>query len=91
MKARFQKGALEGSRRKLTALQKGIDVKFSIDDLMSKTEPEGWDGVRNAVARNNMRAMREVGKYIPEIILDLVPGVISTPAYNPVDIQLTQS
>ena len=25
-------------------IEKGQDVKFSIDDLMSKTEPEGWDG-----------------------------------------------
>ncbi|KIW98914.1 uncharacterized protein Z519_00577 [Cladophialophora bantiana CBS 173.52] len=40
-------------------MEKGHDVKFSIDDLAAKTEPEGWDGVRNAVARNNMRAMRK--------------------------------
>ncbi|ETN38627.1 uncharacterized protein HMPREF1541_06664 [Cyphellophora europaea CBS 101466] len=39
-------------------MEKGVDVKFSIDDLAAKTEPEGWDGVRNPVARNNMRAMR---------------------------------
>lgn len=26
-------------------LEKGHDVKFSIDDLASKTEPEPWDGV----------------------------------------------
>lgn len=25
-------------------IEKGRDVKFSIDDLASKTEPEGWDG-----------------------------------------------
>jgi hypothetical protein len=25
-------------------MEKGIDVKFSIDDLASRTEPEGWDG-----------------------------------------------
>jgi hypothetical protein len=25
-------------------MEKGIDVKFSIDDLATKTEPEGWDG-----------------------------------------------
>lgn len=25
-------------------IEKGHDVKFSIDDLASKTEPEGWDG-----------------------------------------------
>ncbi|RMZ75874.1 hypothetical protein DV737_g5080, partial [Chaetothyriales sp. CBS 132003] len=40
-------------------IEKGVDVKFSIDDLEAKTEPEGWDGVRNPVARNNMRAMRK--------------------------------
>ena len=37
-------------------IEKGVDVKFSIDDLM-KVDMEGWDGVRNAVARNNMRQM----------------------------------
>ncbi|RMD40470.1 hypothetical protein DV735_g4678, partial [Chaetothyriales sp. CBS 134920] len=42
-----------------TRLEKGVDVKFSIDDLRAKTEPEGWDGIRNPVARNNMRAMRK--------------------------------
>lgn len=25
-------------------LEKGVDVKFSIDDLAAKTEPEPWDG-----------------------------------------------
>jgi hypothetical protein len=25
-------------------LEKGQDIKFSIDDLASKTEPEPWDG-----------------------------------------------
>lgn len=55
-------------------IEKGVDVKFSIDDLAAKTEPEGWDGkstmkdpdlilknpgVRNPAARNNMRAMRK--------------------------------
>lgn len=25
-------------------LEKGIDVKFSIDDLAAKTKPEPWDG-----------------------------------------------
>lgn len=37
----------------------GIDVKFSIDDLMNSDKPEPWDGVRNYVARNHMRAMRK--------------------------------
>jgi hypothetical protein len=27
-----------------TRLENGVDVKFSIDDLASKTEPEPWDG-----------------------------------------------
>lgn len=25
-------------------IEKGYDVKFSIDDLAARTEPEGWDG-----------------------------------------------
>ena len=25
-------------------IENGVDVKFSIDDLASKTEPEPWDG-----------------------------------------------
>jgi hypothetical protein len=25
-------------------IEKGVDVKFSIDDLAARTEPEGWDG-----------------------------------------------
>ncbi|OKL56649.1 hypothetical protein UA08_08236 [Talaromyces atroroseus] len=40
-------------------LVKGVDVKFSIDDLRAATEPEPWDGVRNPVARNNIRAMKQ--------------------------------
>ncbi|KAH8700185.1 PUA-like domain-containing protein [Talaromyces proteolyticus] len=40
-------------------LVKGVDVKFSIDDLQAATEPEPWDGVRNPVARNNLRAMKQ--------------------------------
>ncbi|XP_003472592.1 thymocyte nuclear protein 1 [Cavia porcellus] len=40
-------------------LEKGVDVKFSIEDL--KAEPEQtacWDGVRNYQARNFLRAMK---------------------------------
>lgn len=37
---------------------RGVDVKFSIDDLAAKAKPEAWDGVRNYGARNNMRLMR---------------------------------
>ena len=35
-----------------------VDVKFSIDDLRARTEPEPWEGIRNAQAQNNMKAMR---------------------------------
>jgi predicted RNA-binding protein with PUA-like domain len=40
-------------------IEKGQDVKFSIDDLAAVTEPEPWSGVRNHSAKNNMLAMRE--------------------------------
>ncbi|KAI9660418.1 MAG: hypothetical protein M1821_009768 [Bathelium mastoideum] len=40
-------------------LEKGIDVKFSIDDLRVAKEPEPWNGVRNHVAKNNMKAMKK--------------------------------
>ncbi|KAH6887696.1 thymocyte nuclear protein 1 [Thelonectria olida] len=40
-----------------TRLENGIDVRFSIDDLRAKTEPEGWDGIRAYAARNHMRNM----------------------------------
>ncbi|KAF2102370.1 DUF55-domain-containing protein, partial [Rhizodiscina lignyota] len=39
-------------------MEKGKDVKFSIDDLQACMEPEPWTGVRNVVARNNMMAMK---------------------------------
>ncbi|KAK7736137.1 hypothetical protein SLS53_007164 [Cytospora paraplurivora] len=39
--------------------ENGVDVKFSIDDLAARTEPEPWDGIRNYVARNNLRAMKK--------------------------------
>ncbi|EJT75641.1 thymocyte nuclear protein 1 [Gaeumannomyces tritici R3-111a-1] len=42
-----------------TRLENGHDVSFSIDDLASKTVPEPWDGIRNYVARNNLRAMKK--------------------------------
>ena len=32
-------------------IEKGKDVKFSIDDLKAATSPEGWDGVRNYVGK----------------------------------------
>ncbi|KAM3070006.1 hypothetical protein ACMFMG_003958 [Clarireedia jacksonii] len=40
-------------------LEKGHDIKFSIDDLEAKTEPEPWDGIRAYPARNNIRAMKK--------------------------------
>ncbi|KAI1878394.1 uncharacterized protein JN550_000576 [Neoarthrinium moseri] len=42
-----------------TRLENGVDVRFSIDDLAAKTQPEPWDGIRNYVARNNLRAMKK--------------------------------
>ncbi|KAI4724808.1 DUF55-domain-containing protein [Aureobasidium sp. EXF-10728] len=35
-----------------------VDVKFTINDLRSRTEPEPWEGIRNAQAQNNMKAMK---------------------------------
>ncbi|CAD0110635.1 unnamed protein product [Aureobasidium uvarum] len=35
-----------------------VDVKFTIDDLRSRAEPEPWEGIRNAQAQNNMKAMK---------------------------------
>ena len=32
-------------------IEKGKDVKFSIDDLKAAISPEGWDGVRNYVGK----------------------------------------
>ncbi|KAI0486969.1 PUA-like domain-containing protein [Xylaria cf. heliscus] len=39
--------------------ENGIDVKFSIDDLASRTDPEPWDGIRAYAARNNLRSMKK--------------------------------
>jgi len=30
-------------------LEKGHDIKFSIDDLAAKTEPEPWDGMSMSI------------------------------------------
>jgi predicted RNA-binding protein with PUA-like domain len=46
------------SRIEKNANGEDVDVKFSIDDLRSRTEPEPWEGIRNAQAQNNMKAMR---------------------------------
>lgn len=40
-------------------LENGVDIRFSIDDLASKTKPEPWDGIRNHVAKNNLLAMKK--------------------------------
>lgn len=42
-----------------TRMEKGHDVRFSIDDLAARTEPEPWDGIRAYPARNNIRAMKK--------------------------------
>jgi hypothetical protein len=38
---------------------KGVDVKFSIDDLQAATEPEPWDGMSTLV---NCRAFANNGE-----------------------------
>ena len=41
-----------------TRMVKGVDIKYSIQDLMAEeNQTTCWDGVRNMEARNNMRAM----------------------------------
>ncbi|KAI9690590.1 MAG: hypothetical protein M1820_009985 [Bogoriella megaspora] len=40
-------------------IEKGVDVKFSIDDLQAVDEPEPWNGVRNHQAKNNLKAMKK--------------------------------
>jgi hypothetical protein len=35
-----------------TRIENGVDVKFSIDDLKNKTEPEGWDGMLSPCPRH---------------------------------------
>lgn len=37
--------------------ENGVDVKFSIDDLAAKTEPEPWDGIRNYVGRFDLKTL----------------------------------
>ena len=45
---------------RMEILQDGseFNTKFTIDDLKEKGGPEPWEGVRNLVARNNMRSMK---------------------------------
>ncbi|KAF6255755.1 thymocyte nuclear protein 1-like protein [Scenedesmus sp. NREL 46B-D3] len=48
-----------GSRKQQFYLVKSEPDAFSIDQLEARPkQTEGWDGVRNAQARNNMRSMR---------------------------------
>ncbi|EPE02609.1 at dna binding protein [Ophiostoma piceae UAMH 11346] len=61
-----------------TRLENGIDVRFSIDDLRSKTEPEPWDGIRNYGARNNLRAMRKGDLAFFYHSNTKVPGIVGT-------------
>ncbi|KAL9115335.1 MAG: hypothetical protein Q9227_000656 [Pyrenula ochraceoflavens] len=44
-------------------IENGKDVKFSIDDLMNATEPEGWDGVRNPAVPGIAGIMEIVGEH----------------------------
>ena len=51
----------------LTRMEKGKDMKFSIDDLKEnvyegKKSVAEWDGVRNYLARNYMRSMKKGDK-----------------------------
>ena len=42
-----------------TRIEKGVDVKFGLDDLVAEPEQTAhWDGVRNYLARNHMRSMK---------------------------------
>ncbi|KAI0878271.1 PUA-like domain-containing protein [Hypoxylon argillaceum] len=43
----------------VSRFENGIDVKFSIDDLAAKKDPEPWDGIRAYAARNNLRSMKK--------------------------------
>ncbi|OJJ40980.1 hypothetical protein ASPWEDRAFT_240609 [Aspergillus wentii DTO 134E9] len=57
-------------------LEKGVDVKFSIDDLQAAEVPEPWDGVRNLAARNHIRAMKKGDQAFFYHSNCKVPGVV---------------
>ncbi|KAL8857931.1 MAG: hypothetical protein Q9178_005550 [Gyalolechia marmorata] len=59
-------------------IEKGKDVKFSIDDLKKAVEPEAWDGVRNAAARNNMRSMLKGDMAFFYHSNCKIPGIVGT-------------
>ncbi|KKK21550.1 hypothetical protein AOCH_003225 [Aspergillus ochraceoroseus] len=44
-------------------LEKGVDVKFSIDDLRAAKEPEPWDGVRNPAGKNPSMTIERDNSY----------------------------
>ncbi|CAG9985176.1 unnamed protein product [Clonostachys byssicola] len=56
----------------------GVDVRFSIDDLRACTKPEGWDGIRNYAARNNLRAMNAGDKAFFYHSNCKTPGIVGT-------------
>ncbi|KAJ1330688.1 hypothetical protein BSLG_009140 [Batrachochytrium salamandrivorans] len=62
-----------------TRIEKGIDVKFGIDDL-ERVGSSGWDGVRNYEARNIMRDKMRHGDLSPGIA-----GIASVSAESLVD------
>uniref|UniRef100_A0A8H7NMA8 Thymocyte nuclear protein 1 n=1 Tax=Bionectria ochroleuca TaxID=29856 RepID=A0A8H7NMA8_BIOOC len=68
--------AHEGRAR--VALRGGVDVRFSIDDLRACTKPEGWDGIRNYAARNNLRAMNAGDKAFFYHSNCKTPGIVGT-------------
>ena len=59
-------------------LEKGVDIKFSIDDLAAKKTPEPWDGIRNHVAKNNILAMRKGDLAFFYHSSCKVPGIVGT-------------
>ncbi|CAH0048185.1 unnamed protein product [Clonostachys solani] len=61
-----------------TRIEGGVDVRFSIDDLRACTKPEGWDGIRNYAARNNLRAMNAGDKAFFYHSNCKTPGIVGT-------------
>ncbi|KAI6784609.1 uncharacterized protein J7T54_006654 [Emericellopsis cladophorae] len=61
-----------------TRMENGHDVRFSIDDLRACDKPEGWDGIRNYAARNNLRAMNAGDMAFFYHSNCKVPGIVGT-------------
>lgn len=59
-------------------MERGHDVRFSIDDLAAKTEPEPWDGIRAYPARNNLRAMKKGDLAFFYHSNTKIPGIVGT-------------